>query len=261
QVAHRRGQGAKPVLQLLLQVGHVLRPADADHFLVNLDLALRVRHVIVGDVRVHVQVDDGIRRLLDHLPLDLAHGLLQELAVQLEPDRGNVTVLLRPQQVARSPDLQVPEGDLEARPELGELPDGLQALLSVFGQYFVPAVGEIRISHPVAPPDPAAQLVQLRQPQPVCLVDDERVDVGDVHAGLDDGAAEEHVDLAVEEVQHHPLEQILVHLPVGDADAGLRHQVPQPLAEALDVLHPVVDEIDLPAPGQLPQDGLPYQLF
>src|SRR5690606_9280176 len=125
------------------------------------------------------------------------HGLLQQLAVQLEAYGGDKAVLLGPQQVARAADFQVAQGNLEARPQLGEFPDGLQALFRVFGQYFVLAVGEIRICHSIAAPDPAPELIQLRQPEAIRFVDDERVDVGDIHARLDDGAANQHVDFPV----------------------------------------------------------------
>ena len=52
---------------------------------------------------------------------------------------------------------------------------------------------------------------------------------------------------------------MLPHLPVGHADARLRHQRPQPLIEAPDAPHPVVQEVHLPAPADFPQDGVPDQ--
>ena len=106
----------------------------------------------------------------------------------------------------------------------------------------------------------AAKLVQIGQAVAVGLVDENRVGVGDVQAALDDRRRQQEVEAVGHEVQHHPLQLVLGHLAVGDADAGLGHDLAEPLGERLDVLHAVVDEVDLPLPVQLPQHGLPDQL-
>ena len=73
-----------------------------------------------------------------------------------------------------------------------------------------------------ATPDAAAQLVELRQAELVRLVDDDRVDVRDVEAGLDDRRADEDVGSPSTNSTHRPLQLVLVHLAVPDADARLR---------------------------------------
>ena len=67
---------------------------------------------------------------------------------------------------------------------------------------------------------------------------------------------QQHLELPVDEVDHHLLELPLAHLPVGDADGHLRHQLPQELLHRADRLHPVVHEEHLPAALDLAQDGL-----
>ena len=52
------------------------------------------------------------------------------------------------------------------------------------------------------------------------------------------------------------LERALVHLPVGDRDARLGHQLAQLGRDLLDVLHPVVHEEDLTLAEQLAADRL-----
>ena len=99
--------------------------------------------------------------------------------------------------------------------------------------------------------------MQLGQAQPVRVLDDQGVHVGDVDAGFDDGGAHQHLNFAVGHLLHHGAELPLGHFPVGNADG---HVLPQPLAQppgsGLDVLHPVVQVINLAAPAQLPADGL-----
>ncbi len=104
--------------------------------------------------------------------------------------------------------------------------------------------------------DAAAELVELRQAEAVGVVDDDRVDVGDVEAGLDDRRADEDVGAGLGEVEHDVFELVLRHLAVADEDVGLGHDVAQLAGDELDVVHAVVDEEDLAAAVQLAEDGL-----
>ena len=54
----------------------------------------------------------------------------------------------------------------------------------------------------VAAADPAAQLVELGEPEPVGALDDHHRRLGHVDADLDDGRADQHVELAVAEPRH-----------------------------------------------------------
>ena len=103
--------------------------------------------------------------------------------------------------------------------------------------------------------DAAAQLVQLREPQTIGAIDDDRIGRRDVDAALDDRRADEHVELAVIEVEHHELELALRHLAVADAHVGLGQQLAQVFGHRLDVLDAVVDEVDLAAAANLAQHG------
>ena len=58
----------------------------------------------------------------------------------------------------------------------------------------------VRLDGPAA--DPAAQLVELGEPEPVGPLDDHHRRLRHVHADLDDGRADQHVELAVAEARH-----------------------------------------------------------
>ena len=88
-----------------------------------------------------------------------------------------------------------------------------------------------------------------------------RVFIADVHPRFDDGGAEQDVEFTVIKIQHDPFQNRLIHLAVGDGDPGLGHHPLQLGVDMLDGLHPVVHEIDLTLPGQLPEDGLADQLL
>ena len=82
---------------------------------------------------------------------------------------------------------------------------------------------EQRVGAQLGAADAAAQLIDLRQPEHVGAVHDQRVGGRDVEAGFDDRGRQQHVELAVVERRHDVLEHGRRHLAVGDGDAHLRH--------------------------------------
>ena len=79
--------------------------------------------------------------------------------------------------------------------------------------------GEQRIGALLGPADAAADLVELRQAEMVGAMHDQRIGVGNVEAGFDDGGRHQHVELAVVEVVHDVVELARRHLAVGDDEA------------------------------------------
>ena len=100
---------------------------------------------------------------------------------------------------------------------------------------------------PLAPAHAAADLVGLGEAEQVGAVDDQRVRLRDVEAGLDDRRRAEHVVVATQELEHDLLELAVAHLAVGDADPHLGHQAAQLLGRLVDRLDAVVEEERLPA--------------
>ncbi len=210
---------------------------------------------------VHRQVDYGagpfdFGRTAFELRLLLLDGLGQEARVEVEPDRGHVSVLLRAQDVAGAANLQIRQGDLEPGPELRGVEDGLQSLAGDVRERLAAPVQQIGVGAPRRPPDTAAELVELGQAKRVGSVDDDRVGVRDVQAGLDDRCADQHVGGAAGEGEHHLLELAFRHLAVAHRDSNARQQRPKLLGLRLDRLDAVVDEEDLTAAVQLAQDGV-----
>ncbi len=162
----------------------------------------RVRDVRLRDPDVEVEVDAGRDLLLGFLAAQFLHRVLEQLAVEIEPDRVDVPVLLAAEQVAGAADLQIECGDPESGAQVAELADGRQALARHFRQDLVGGDEEVGVGPAVAAADAAAQLVQLRQAVQVRAVDDDRVDARDVEAVFDDGGRDQHVELVLHEPQH-----------------------------------------------------------
>ena len=203
----------------------------------------------------HVELDLG--RLAHRLALQLGHRLVHHLAVEVVADGGDVAALVLAEQVAGAADLEVAHGDLEAAPELGGLADRAEPLVGLLGERLVARVEQVGVGA-LARCGPTRPRSWWSWPRPrqVGAVDDERVHRRHVDARLDDRGAHEHVVLALPEVDHDLLERALVHLAVGDGDAGLGHQLAQLGGHVVDVAHAVVDVEDLALAQQLAADGL-----
>ncbi len=155
--------------------------------------------------------------------------------------------LLVAEQVAGAADLQVAHRDLEARAELGVVRQRRQPLRRLGRERCRGVVEQVGVGALAAAAHASAYLVELRQPEGVGVLDDQRVGLRDVDARLDDRRAHEHVGAAAQVVHHHRLQLPLAHLPVGHREAHPRAQRAQALGRLLDRLHAVVQEERLPA--------------
>ncbi len=189
--------------------------------------------------------------------LHQAHSLAEQAHVHVIPHGLHVAVLLAAQNIPRAPYLQIPHGNLKPRPKLRKLPYSRKPLLGNLGQGLVGRVSQIRIGPAAASPHPAPQLVQLAQAQPVGVVDNKGVGRRHIHPGLNNRGAHQDVDLMVQ-LPPHLGKLFLVHFAVANADARLGHVLLYPRRRPLNRAHVVMQEIHLPAPPQLPVDGVVY---
>ena len=122
-------------------------------------------------------------------------------------------------------------------PELGVVGERAQARARLGRQLGGRRVEQVGVRGDVGASDAAADLVELGEPESVGTLDDQRVCLGDVDAGLDDRGRDEHVGVTGDERVHALLELALAHLAVGDEEA-------QPGAELLQLDLHLVDRLD-----------------
>ncbi len=202
------------------------------------------------DVRVDRQLDlDLQRRLLLHPAVHggpvVRHRLADHPDVQVEADPRDVAGLFTAEQVPRAADLQVLHRHVHARAHLGVLGDRRQTLVRGLRQRLLRRVQEVGVAPVPAAADTATQLVQLREPEVVAALHDQRVGVRDVDTGLDDRRRDQHVEPLLPEVDDDLLQLALAHLPVRRRDPRLGHDLAQPGRGPVDGLDPVVDVEDL----------------
>ena len=136
---------------------------------------------------------------------------------------------------------------------------GLQPLPRRGTQNRVLRKDEIGVGPPVEPAHPPPELVQVGEAEGFGLPHDERIGVRDVDAGLDDRGRHQDIQPPLDKGHHHLLQLRFGQLPVGHADAGLRHEVGEPPGNLVDIVHPIVHDVYLSAARKLPPDPLPHR--
>ena len=174
----------------------------------------------------------------DHAGLEVEDRLLQHRLIELEADFLDVAGLLLAEQIAGAADIEVVRGQLEARAQRFQRLQHLQPPLGLRGDLLLRRQREQRIGPQFRAPHPAAQLIELRQPEHVGAVHDQRVGGRDIEPGLDDRGREQDVVFAVVERRHDVFDHGRRHLAVGDRDLHLRHVLVEEILDAGEVLDP-----------------------
>src|SRR5690606_22420379 len=86
------------------------------------------------------------------------------------------------------------------------------------------------------------------------LVDENRVGVGNIEAGFDDRRGQEKTEFAPHESRHGRLQFVRGHLAVYDSNRNFWDNRVNLLAHRVDVMHAIVDEIDLASAIEFPHD-------
>lgn len=164
-------------------------------------------------------------------------------------------MLLGADQRAGASDLEVAHGDAHAASQVLEFGERGQARRCLLRQRQLAGEHEVRVRLRGGAPHTALELVELRQAQPLRVLDDQRVGARVVDAALHDGGGDEHVDLLGGELHHHVLDLARAHLAVRHADARLGRGLQHALNGVVDGLHAVGHVVHLPATADLQADG------
>ncbi len=167
--------------------------------------------------------------------------------------------LIGTEQVTCAPQLQVLEGDRIPATQFGIVLENLEASLCFLRE--ICRDDEVAIRSPIAAPNTAADLVQLRQAETFRVIDDERVGVGDVEAVLDDCRTNEQIHAPLHEIRHHVVQLVGGHLAVSHLHTCLRGDLSHSVGRHLDRRDPVVEKKDLAAAVDLSGDGLREDLL
>ena len=182
--------------------------------------------------------------------------MLEQLAVKLETDGGDVAALFRAEQIAGAADLKVAHGNFKPAAQRGILPDGADAFAHIGEQAYVARQQQIGIGLVLVTPDPPAQLVKVAQAKPVGAVNDYGVRVWNIQAALDDGGGQQDIRLAIDELGHDRFQFVRIHLAVTNDQARVGQKPFQAVGHGLNRHYAIVQEKNLPAAIQLALDGI-----
>ena len=127
---------------------------------------------VAGHVRVDSRIHADRPSRGAALSRELRDGLAEQLDVELEAERGDVAGLLRAEQVAGAPDLEVAHRDREACSELGVVGERGQTGPRLWRELRSVRIEEIRVREHVGSAHAAADLVELGEPEHVGPLDD-----------------------------------------------------------------------------------------
>ena len=92
-------------------------------------------------------------------------------------------------------------------------------------------------------------------------MNDHGVYIGDIQPGFYNSGGHQHIDLSVNEIKHDPLQFVFLHLSMGVCHVGFRHKLCDLCCDIRNIVHPVVDIVDLSAPGHFPDNSLSDQFI
>ena len=167
-----------------------------------------------------------------------------------------MSVLFGTQNVPRATQFKVAQSNPETRPEFGIFADRLQAFSLDISQRPPLWVGKIRIGAAGGPPHAATDLVQLRKPQPVRIINNQGIGIRHINAGFNNGSAHQHIDLARKHLSPDFFQLLFFHLTVRHGNARFGHGAGNPRGHLADTGHLIVQIKDLPAPPEFPPDCL-----
>jgi len=149
--------------------------------------------ITAGDICADVQFEVGDSPRGGGFMLLSPDSRSEQLTVHFVADGIDMPTLLAPEDIASAADFQIAQGDTKSGAELRIFLDGLKAFSSgringAFDRQEQIGVGPVFVAT-----DPTAELVEFGQAEPVGIVDDDGIGVGDIQAGFDDGGTDEDV--------------------------------------------------------------------
>ena len=177
------------------------------------------------------------------------------MLIKFEADFLDVTGLLVAQEVAGTTDVEVVCRDLEAGAQRIERLQNFKPPFGLRGDRLLRRQREQRIGAQLRAPDPAAQLIELRQAEHVGAMHDQGIGGRNIETGFDDGRRQQHVVFAVVEGRHDVVQYGRRHLAVSYAEPDFRNVLVEEILDPGEILDPRRDVERLAAAIFLAQQG------
>ena len=251
----RHGQFAKAVGKFLTNILDFLRAGNAGDTLVHPDAREAILDVVFGQVGIHADFHSRLNRLFPRAAAQGVHRLAHETHIRLEADLGDKAVLFFAEQVARPANLEVAHRQLVTAAEVAELLEGLEPAHGFLRYAAIRGYHEEGLRQHAAAAHAPTHLVKLAYAKVMRVHDDNRIRVRNIQAGFNNARTYQDIEFLREEAFHHAFQVAVVHLPVGNSDAGFRHPRFHIFSQHVDVLHAVVHHEHLATARKFVADG------
>ncbi len=229
---------------------------------IQAEAKVQVRNIVLGNQYRSTDIDRWRPATVGDLFacfLQLGHGVFQHLLIQFDTHLADMAGLFIAQQITAAALVKVVASQLEARPQIVQGLQHLQALLGRQAQRLDRVRGQIGKGPRLRATDPAPDLVKLRQTEHVGPVHHQRIGRRDIDAAFHDGGRNQHIIFPVIEGAHHLLQLGRAHLAVADDELHLRHLLAQETLDIGQVLQARRNIIGLTATVFLAQQCLAHQ--
>src|ERR1700683_840094 len=261
EILDQRRHRTASIAHLVAQVREVLIGFAAREPSIKNQALVFVGHIMIRNVGGNAEAQLGLEIGPHRLPPEVVDRLLHHLRVQLESDRGDFAVLFAPEQIARAAMLEVRHRKFETTARFGidQFLERLDAPLGIARDDVLAGNQQVRVCLLARASDPAAKLIQLRQPKMIGAIDDHRIRIRNIEPRFDNRGAHQQIDAVLDKIAHHIFQLMLIHLTMTDADPRLGNQRAQMAGDVCDVLDAVVHEKYLARAIQLAQNDFAHQ--
>src|ERR1035437_9264998 len=143
-----------------------------------------MREPFTGFVVEEIELERHQGATLWFLAFQARDAFLEQLAVEVEADGGDVAALFRTEDVARAANLQVAHRDFEPAAEGRVLLDRADPFARALDEVYMARQKNVSVRLVFVAADAAAKLIQVAQPKTVGAVNNDGIGVRDIEAAL-----------------------------------------------------------------------------
>ena len=251
----------KAVDQLFQHIIVFLLALNACNTLVDIQLLELIANIGIRDKSINIQINGRLKIIHGLDSLGLLNSLTEHLAVKIISHCIHVSVLLCPEKISRTAELQILHCDLKAASKIRIFSHGTETFLRSFLEHLVFRIHQKRIRSSVGTSHTAAQLIKLGKAVSVRIMDDHGIYIGNIQSRLNDRCGNQHIHITIDKIIHYLLQLPLTHLPMSKIHPGFRHKFGYAKSYLSNIIDTVVYIVDLAAAAKLPADSLPDSLL
>ena len=115
----------------------------------------------------------------------------------------DISRLLRTKQIPGTADIKITKGDVKARSEFCKAFNHRKPLNGIPFQRVQGWSDQVAVRFPVATSHSSAQLVEIRQSEHICPVDNDGIRIRNIQTGTDNRSGNQHINLFLHEIHHY----------------------------------------------------------